>query len=263
VCRHVGYLGSAVSVAELLYDRPHSLVRQSWAPVDMRSGGTVNVDGFGVGWYPHLGGEPVRYRRAGPIWADENLPGLARTSTATAVLAAIRSGTVGMPVTDTACAPFADGRWLFSHNGVVRDWPASVSDIAKTLPVTDLLTLDAPTDSALVWALVRNRLRQGEDPAAAVGAVVVDVAAAAPGSRLNLLLTDGDVLIGTAWTHALSLLVTDTAVVLASEPYDSDERWQEIPDGHLVVATRGEGTTSSTVDVRAMGQSPLGRTGRT
>jgi uncharacterized membrane protein len=40
-----------------------------------------------------------------------------------------------MPVADTACAPFTDGQWLFSHNGRVVDWPESVVDVAKTLPV--------------------------------------------------------------------------------------------------------------------------------
>jgi len=50
MCRHLGYLGSAVRLPELLFDQPHSLLRQTWAPDDMRGGGTVNVDGFGVGW---------------------------------------------------------------------------------------------------------------------------------------------------------------------------------------------------------------------
>ena len=63
----------------LLLDPPHSLLRQSWAPQDMRGGGTVNADGFGVGWYPGRchGRSPVRYRRALPIWADATLPDLA------------------------------------------------------------------------------------------------------------------------------------------------------------------------------------------
>ncbi|WP_199440098.1 ergothioneine biosynthesis protein EgtC [Umezawaea beigongshangensis] len=237
MCRHLGYLGPAVPVAALLYDEPHSLVRQSWAPRDMRRGGTVNVDGFGVGWFPAPGEAPVRYRRAGPIWADENLHAVTRASRSGAVLAAVRSGTVGTPVVDTACAPFTDGRWLFSHNGVVRGWPDSVAGVAASLPVTDLLTLDAPTDSALLWALLRHRLARGEDPADAVAAVVTAVEEAAPGSRLNLLLTDGTVLVGTAWTHALHLLHTGDSALLASEPHDTDERWREVPDRHLVLAT--------------------------
>jgi dimethylhistidine N-methyltransferase/ergothioneine biosynthesis protein EgtC len=244
MCRHLGYLGPPVSVAELLLEPPHSLLRQSWAPADMRGGGTVNADGFGVGWYPPEGGAPVQYRRTVPMWTDANLPGLARSARATGLVGAVRSATVGMPVMETACAPFTDGTWLFSHNGKVAGWPDSLAGPAGTLPVTDLLGLDAPTDSAVLWALLRRRLRAGEDPAEAVAALVAEVAEAAPGSRLNLLLTDGRVLVGTAAGHALSVLRTPGAVLVGSEPGDDDPRWRTVPDGHLVVATAdGDPTT--------------------
>ncbi|WP_329009688.1 ergothioneine biosynthesis protein EgtC [Micromonospora rifamycinica] len=240
MCRHLAYLGPAVTLRALLYDPPHSLVRQSWAPRDMRGGGTVNADGFGVGWYPG-GGDgrdeaPVRYRRAGPIWSDPTLPELAAVTTAGVVLAAVRSGTAGMPVQESAAAPFAEGRWLFSHNGVVRGWPDSVLGLAGALPVRDLLTLDAPTDSALLWALVRHRLRAGASMDEAVTATVREVAAAAPGSRLNLLLTDGVSVVASVWDHALSVRVTPGAVLLASEPVDDAPEWREVPDGRWVRA---------------------------
>lgn len=257
MCRHLGYLGAAVPVAELVYDPPHSLVHQSYAPSDMRGGGTVNVDGFGVGWFPAPGAAAVRYRRTGPIWADANLAAVTRASVSGAVLAAVRSGTVGMPIVDTACAPFTDGRWLFSHNGRIADWPESVADLAKALPVAELLTLDAPTDAALLWALVRSRLAAGEHPTAVLAGVVSDVAAAAPGSRLNLLLTDGTVLVGTTWTHSLWVRAAEDSVALASEPWDADERWREIPDGSVVTV----GALPPTVDVQPIVPGPRGRTG--
>ncbi|MGN9806621.1 ergothioneine biosynthesis protein EgtC [Micromonospora sp. L32] len=245
MCRHLAYLGPPLSLRALLYDPPDSLVRQSWAPRDMRGGGTVNADGFGVGWYPGEG-DPVRYRRAQPIWSDVTLPALAGVTLAGAVLAAVRSGTVGMPVQESAAAPFTEGRWLFSHNGVVRGWPDALVPLADTLPVRDLLTLDAPTDSALLWALVRHRLRAGADPAEAVAETVAQVSEAAPGSRLNLLLTDGRTVVATVAGHAMSVLATPDSVLLASEPHDDDPGWRSLPDRHLVVAT------STSVRVRAL-----------
>ncbi|MCG5455734.1 ergothioneine biosynthesis protein EgtC [Micromonospora sp. PSH03] len=239
MCRHLAYLGPPVTLAELLFDPPHSLVRQSWAPRDMRGGGTINADGFGVGWYPGEG-EPVRYRRAQPIWSDPTIAQLAAVTRSAAVVAAVRSATVGMAVLDGAAAPFAEGRWLFSHNGVVRGWPDAVVPLAAGLPVRDLLTLDATTDSALLWALVRHRLRAGADPVEAVGRTVTDVAAAAPGSRLNLLLTDGHRVVASVAGHALSVRETPGSVLLASEPHDDDPGWRSVPEGHLVVATAGE-----------------------
>ncbi|MER7334430.1 MULTISPECIES: ergothioneine biosynthesis protein EgtC [unclassified Micromonospora] len=236
MCRHLAYLGPPVTLRELLFDPPYSLVRQSWAPRDMRGGGTINADGFGVGWYPGSG-EPVRYRRAQPIWSDPTIAQLAGVTSAGAVLAAVRSATVGMAVLDGAAAPFAEGPWLFSHNGVVRGWPDTVVPLAGTLPVRDLLTLDAATDSALLWALVRHRLRAGVKPARAIAETVTAVAAAAPGSRLNLLLTDGHTVVASVAGHALSIRATPASVLLASEPHDDDPGWQAVPDGQLVEAT--------------------------
>jgi glutamine amidotransferase len=239
VCRHLAYVGPPVPLATLVLDAPHSLLRQSYAPADMRGGGTINADGFGAGWYPEPGAPAARYRSAAPIWSDSSFAAVAAATRSGAVLAAVRSATVGMPVTDTAVAPFGDGPWLFSHNGVVRGWPHSVAGLAEKLPVTDLLTLDAPTDAALLWALVRHELRAGADPGDALARVVTDVAAAAPESRLNLLLTDGTTVWATAWYHALSVRTGDGTALVASEPIDTCPTWTEVPDRHLVVARPG------------------------
>ncbi|MFI5494945.1 ergothioneine biosynthesis protein EgtC [Actinoplanes sp. NPDC051859] len=237
MCRHLAYLGPPLPLSALLFDPPHALAKQAWAPQDMRGGGTINADGFGVAWYPPSATVPIRYRGAMPIWTDPALPALAAATTSRAVLAAVRSATVGMPVTDTAAAPFTEGRWLFSHNGVVRGWPGSVAKLASRLPTEDLLTLDAPTDSALLWALLRDRLRAGTPPAEAVAETTADVSLAAPGSRLNLLLTDGTTIISTTVGHALSVRAGADAVLVSSEPVESGREWQAVPDGHLLVAT--------------------------
>lgn len=238
MCRHLAYVGPPVTVAALVVDPPHGLVHQSYAPDDMRCGAVANADGFGAGWYPPAAAsaQPARYRSDRPIWSDAGFASLAAVTVGTAVLAAVRSATAGMPVTATAAAPFTEGPWLFSHNGVVRGWPDAVTGLAAALPVRDLLTLDAPTDAALLWALVRHRLRRGDDPAAVLAETVVAVDAAAPGSRLNLLLTDGTTIWATTWTHALSVRARPGAVTVASEPTDAEPGWAAVPDRHLVVA---------------------------
>ena len=68
---------------------------------------------------------------------------------------------------------------------------------------------------------------------------VLEVAAAAPGSRLNLLLTNGDTITATAWGDALWYLTRPGGgTVVASEPYDDDPHWQEVPDRTLLAASR-------------------------
>src|SRR5919199_3474923 len=162
MCRHLAHVGpSPVTLASLVTEPPHALLVQSYAPADMRGGGTVNADGFGVGFWTDDGTARV-YKRDAPMWTDSSFLDLAPVVRACSVLAAVRSATVGMPVSTAACAPFrseAGGRtWLFSHNGVVRGWPHSMADLAATLPPVDLLTTEAATDSALLWALVRARI---------------------------------------------------------------------------------------------------------
>lgn len=220
----------------------------------MRRGGTVNADGFGLGWYSGAG-DPVRYRRPTPVWTDQGLGELARSVRPTAFVAAIRSATIGMPVLETACAPFQDGPWLFSHNGLVRGWPHSMTDLAEELPTAELLCMEAPTDSALLWLLLRDRLRRGVDPVKAVPALLEEVEEAAPGSRLNFLLTDGDLVVATAWTHALSVRADDDAVLISSEPTDTGPGWRSVPHGHVVVAHRGRTTD---VETTALGKAGTG-----
>ncbi|MBP2472962.1 glutamine amidotransferase [Crossiella equi] len=236
-------------LADLVLTPPHSLLRQSWAPLDMRGGGTVNADGYGVGWFPGPGLAPVRHRSARPLWTDTSFASWAPSVSSSAVLAAVRSATVGMPVTEQASAPFSDGDWLFSHNGRVTGWPGSLAGLAAGLPVTDLMVLDAPTDSAVLWALLRQRLHAGVPAATAVSDLVREVARAAPDSRLNLLLTDGTNLVATAWWHSLSVRHTGYSVTIASEPFDESD-WRPVPDRHLVLAS------ASTVDIIPLGDLP-------
>ncbi|MGH3278154.1 MAG: class II glutamine amidotransferase, partial [Trebonia sp.] len=79
MCRHLAYLGPAASLRSVLIEPPHSLYRQAWAPRRQRHG-TVNADGFGVGWYASGDPVPARYRRGVPMWADTSLPDLARVT---------------------------------------------------------------------------------------------------------------------------------------------------------------------------------------
>jgi glutamine amidotransferase len=129
---------------------------------------------------------------------------------------------------------------MFSHNGVIDGWPGSVAPLADALPAGALMTLDAPTDSAFLWALVRERLREGHPSATALTGVVADVLALAPRSRLNLLLHDGRRIAATTVSHSLSVLQVEGAVTVSSEPLDPDDgRWQPVPDLCLLEANTG------------------------
>lgn len=214
MCRHLGWLGAPVSVASLVLDPPNGLLVQSYSPRRQKHG-LMNADGWGVGFFD--GQTPRRWRSASPIWGDASLASVAPALRSGCVVAAVRSASVGMPIEASAAAPFTDGRWLLSHNGLV--------DRAVLPPST---TAESTNDSALLAALIFER---GLD---ALADTVVEVGEADPDARLNILAADGTRMLATTWGDTLSVLRRADGVVLASEPYDDDPAWRDIPDRHLV-----------------------------
>ncbi|WP_426997484.1 ergothioneine biosynthesis protein EgtC [Pseudarthrobacter sp. N5] len=242
MCRHLAYVGPPLSLADLLSSPAHGLFTQSWAPRRQRHG-TVNADGFGVGWYAEGDPVPARYRRAGPIWADRSFADVARVTSSRAVLAAVRSATSGMTPEESAAAPYAHGPWLFSHNGRVEGWPDALEILAASLPPARLLTLEAQVDSALLWALVLERLTAGDPAADALARVAADVRSVT-GGRLNFLLTNGTSIAATAAGDTLCWRTVPGGVIVASEPFDDGPGWHDVPDNSVLTAT------NSHVDIR-------------
>jgi glutamine amidotransferase len=238
MCRHLAYLGPQATLRSMLTDPPYGLLRQSWAP-RQQTHGTVNADGFGVGWYADADPVPARYRRAVPMWGDASFADLARVTSTRALLAAVRSATDGTAQGEAAAAPYAAGPWLFSHNGRLDGWPGATAGLAATLPAADLLGLEARTDSALAWALVHRRLRDGECPAGALAGTVGDLDAAGITGRFNFLLTDGRTIAATAAGDTLCYRCRPGQVVVASEPSDEEAGWHFVPDRTVLTARPG------------------------
>jgi glutamine amidotransferase len=221
MCRHLGWLGEARSLAALVLDPPYGLLTQSYSPRRQKHG-LVNADGWGAGFFEH---GIRRWRSAMPLWSDVSFTSVAPVLRSDCVVAAVRSASAGMPVEASASAPFTDGRWLLSHNGLVDRTVLPPSSHAEST-----------VDSALLAALIFDR---GPD---ALPDTVVEVAAADPNARLNILAADGSRLLATTWGDTLSVLRTDDGIVLASEPFDDDARWQDIPDRHFVEVVGGDVT---------------------
>lgn len=221
MCRHLGWLGADVTVSSLVLDPPHGLRVQSYAPRRQKHC-LMNADGWGVGFFDRAseGVLPRRWRSAAPLWGDVSFESVAPALRSHCVVAAVRSATVGMPIEASATAPFTDGRWLLSHNGVVD---------RSVLPPAQ--SVESLCDSALLAAVIFAR---GLD---ALGDTIAEIGAADPAARLNVLAADGSRLLATTWHETLSVLRRDDGVVLASEPYDDDGAWEDVPDHHLVEVT--------------------------
>ncbi len=226
MCRHLAWRGRPCSLQDLVAGGPHALYAQSWAPRRQRHG-TVNVDGFGVGWWLKGREEPVRYRRAQPIWTDASFASLAPTIESGSVIAAVRSATPGTAPDESAAAPFRHQGWLFSHNGRLADWEEARAALGPA--AADVAEARAGVDSALLFGLAVARWRDGVplmDGLASATRVVLEHG----GGRLTTLAGDGTTIAGVVcgepmWTHT-----TTHGVLVASEPSDDDPAWLEIPD---------------------------------
>jgi len=217
MCRHLGWLGRETSISSLVLDPPHGLRVQSYAPRRQKHG-LLNADGWGVGFFDRA--TPRRWRSAAPLWGDVSFDSVAPVLRSHCVVAAVRSATVGMPIEASATAPFTDGQWLLSHNGVVdREALPSCSPAESTC------------DSAILAALIFDR---GLD---ALAETIVEIGADDPNARLNIMAANGSRLLATTWGDTLSILRRADGLVLASEPYDDHPGWQDVPDRHLVEVT--------------------------
>ncbi len=222
MCRHVAWLGAPRSLAAVLLEPPHGLLRQSYAP-RRQAHGTMNADGWGCGFYDATTGGPARWRAARPLWSDRSFASVAPHVRSGCVLGAVRSASAGMPLDETACAPFTGGGWLLSHNGVVD---------RAVLPERAWRAAESVCDAAVLAAYLL------EDPAE-LAARVAAVGRADPAARLNVLATDSTRLVATVWGDTLSVLAGDAGVAVASEPWDTDPGWYDVPDRTLVTATPG------------------------
>ena len=220
MCRHVAWLGTSRTLASLLLEPEYGLLRQSYAPRHQQHG-TMNADGWGAGWWtPGVLG-PARWRGGRPLWGDTSFASVAPHVKTGAILAAVRSATVGMPMDETAAAPFARGEWLLSHNGRLD---------RGLLPESAWRAAESVCDSAVLasWLL---------DAPEEIGARVRQLGQSDPAARLNVLASDGNRIVATAWGDTLYVLVSREGVAVASEPYDDQPGWRSIPDHSVLTAT--------------------------
>ena len=168
MCRHLGWLGEPVSVASLVVE---PAVWASGAVVFAASAEARPDERRRLGCRLLLvdvpDDTPRRWRSAAPLWGDASFASVAPALRSGCVVAAVRSASVGMPIEASASAPFTDGQWLLSHNGLVdRAALPSSAEVSRLAESTN--------DSALLAALIFDR---GVD---ALGDTIVEVAAADP-----------------------------------------------------------------------------------
>jgi predicted glutamine amidotransferase len=265
MCRWLAYSGSPIRLEELLVKRDRSLIDQS---LHSRQGATTtNGDGFGVGWYEP--GEPPRvYRSTHPAWNDRNLRELAAGISSPLFFAHIRAST-GSAIQETNVHPFRHGKWLWMHNGLIREFPRVQRELQ--LQVSDELytSIEGTTDSETMFYLALT-FGLEDDPVAAVERTVgfIEETGRKHGVEQPIQMTVATTNGETIWAFRYSSehdsrslyfstrmdalkavhpelvelgVLSDETRVVVSEPLgDLAGAWNKVPESHVGIVQPGE-----------------------
>ena len=264
MCRWLAYSGSPIKLEELLVKRDRSLIDQSLHP--QLGATTTNGDGFGVGWYDEEG-IPRLYRSTHPAWNDRNLRELAAGISSPLFFAHIRAST-GTAIQETNTHPFRHGRWLWMHNGLIREFPLVRRELLAAVDDELFPSIEGTTDSETMFYLALT-FGLERDPIAAVERMVghVEETGRKHGVeqpvQMTVATTDGTRIWAFRYSSEgdsrslyfstrmdtlkalypelveLAALSDETRVVVSEPLGDLPGAWNEVPESHVGVVQPG------------------------
>lgn len=247
MCRLATYIGSSIPLEALLLRPDYGLMEQSWAPREMREG-KLNADGYGFGWF-NADGHPAAYRNPMPIWTDPNLQPLAHSLSATQWFANVRSATLSLDVSHANTQPFTDERFIFLHNGYLREFSQRVRrELRSTVNGAIEAGIHGTTDSEHLFALFRHI--HAEDPASSIPDIfaklckITDKILDGASALMNIVIGDGTKVY--CLRHAINgecpslyFNLNDEnfpgGQLVASEPLTTSDFWEPVPVHHIFV----------------------------
>jgi glutamine amidotransferase len=266
MCRWLAYSGSPILLEALLYRPEHSLIDQSrHARMGVE---TTNGDGFGVGWYGPDAEEPAVFRSIEPAWNDRNVREVASHVRSPLFLSHIRAST-GTAVQQTNCHPFRYGKWLWVHNGLVRDFHLVKRDLSLAVDESLYPYIEGSADSEVLFYLALT-FGLEDDPPKAVERMVgfVEEVGHRHGVEHPIQMTIGTSDGKSLWAFRYSSerdsrtlfystdvrtvrelhpelevlqLVSDESRIVVSEPLgDLTGAWNEVPESSYGVVQDGE-----------------------
>lgn len=165
MCRFVLYHGAPITLASLVTDPAHSIIRQSVHADETDE--PLNGDGFGLAWYaPALSPHPGLFRSVTPAWSNQNLADLARVTQSHCVLAHVRAATSGLPVSEINCHPFTHGPYAFMHNGDVARFLQIKRRLLADLSDPAFAAIKGSTDSEHLFAVFLDEVATAEPDSA-------------------------------------------------------------------------------------------------
>ena len=155
---------------------------------------------------------PCTFTSVTPAWNNLNLGRLARKLESGLIFAHVRAAYPGMPVSEQNCHPFAYGKYLFMHNGVVAGFLNIRRKILATLSEEAFNSVESFTsDSSICFSVFLDKLPNMEElhsPEVLLRAIhetittirsIQDEAGITGVSLLNFVVSDGQNLIATRY----------------------------------------------------------------
>lgn len=264
MCRLFGFRSAIpAAVHPSLVTEKNSLLHQS----------KEHKDGWGIAAY-ETGDSPSVAHGLGPAHCDPDFERVSSQVSSRTVVAHIRLASVGHVERKNA-HPFTYGRWCFVHNGTLRHFALHQTEVESLIREDLRARIQGATDSERCFYLFLTRL--AEQHQCLVGAACVEKVARAlaetmglvsritdepgqPGSSMNFLVTNGDVMVATRRNR--SLFLSDTVpntgrvphaprvgpplpgthleqFVLASEQLSGEDHWHGVEENTVIGVDSG------------------------
>ena len=218
--------------------------------------GYAHGHGWGVADYPD--GVPMIEKQVWAAFHGEHFSRKAARVYAKTVIAHVRRATVGGTSIENT-HPFHHGRWIFAHNGTVPNFDALRFRFLEHMDPLHRTEIAGTTDSEHIFRYLLSLFLQHpergllETVRAGLAQIVTWSQEVDPSARigLNVVLTDGEHLVGSRLNRSLHYLLRDhvfhcpicdqphvhhdpgrdyLAIEIASEPLTHGEDWYEVPN---------------------------------
>ncbi|MEH6832858.1 MAG: class II glutamine amidotransferase [Sulfitobacter sp.] len=236
-----------------------SLVKSQNALMEQSKGdmqGYAHGHGWGVADYPN--GNPMVEKQVWAAFHGEHFSRKAARVYARTVVAHVRRATVGGTSIENT-HPFHHGRWIFAHNGTVPNFDQVRAKMLDHIDPLHRSEIKGTTDSEHIFRYLLGLFLQHperglfETVKLGLEQVIRWSAEVDPDARvgLNIILTNGEHLIGSCFNRSLFYLVRDhtyncpicgkshvhhdpkrsyLATEIASEPITHGENWHQVPN---------------------------------
>ena len=237
--RLLAYVGPEIRLDQLILTPSHGLLNQAL------NSQRQYADGYGIAWYD-AEGIPALYSNRLPIWADTNLPGLARSLYGDLWLATVARA--DQPFAAEMIQLFADDQLVFLHDGRLSDFSALYCTARDFLDPEIAAEIHSNSDSEYIFALLRHLL--SDDAELSIEEALWELLALLDewleerAGLLNIVVGDGERIYAVRHAHnsecaPLYYSIDDEDFpdgrLLASERLTETEFWLSVPKHHLLI----------------------------